>query len=184
MGSENIGKKIINYRTSKGMSIRTFSEMTGLSPSMLSQLERGIGNPTLSALKSISQVLGISLSDMFIEETDNKDLILRKDMRKKIFDPNDKHILYDMLTQGYSRTNVEMILLSLKGNSETFGGFSKHEGEEIGYITKGEVDIIFENEVFTLYEGDTVRILPTRKHKFKNNTESDVEILFVKSKML
>lgn len=182
MGKVSIGKKIIEYRKSKGLTIRDFSEITGLSTSLLSQLERDIANPTLSVLESISDALQMPLSSLFAEEIDNKSLILRKGDRKQIFNPDKKHVIYDILTPSPLKSNVELLLMNLKDNSETYGGFSEHEGEEIAFVLEGETYIVFENEEFLLQEGDTARILPNRKHKFKNSTDKDVKVLFIKSK--
>ena len=179
-----IGKKIIEYRRVKGLTIRDFSDETGLSTSLLSQLERDIGNPTLSALKAIATALDIPLFSLFIEEIDNESLILRKEDRRKIYDPDKNHILYDILTPSPLKSNVELLLMNLKAHSETYGGFSKHEGEEIAYILEGEAYIIFENEKFLLFEEDTIRILPSKKHKFENVTNVDVKVLFIKSKQI
>ena len=45
-----IGKKITAYRRKHSLTIRQLAEETGLSSALLSQLERGMGNPTLYAL--------------------------------------------------------------------------------------------------------------------------------------
>lgn len=182
MGDIRIGKKIIEYRRAKGLTIRDFSELTGLSTSLLSQLERDMGNPSLSALKAIASALDIPLFSLFIEEIDNESLILRKEERKKIYDPDEKHILYDILTPSPLKSNMELLVMNLKAHSETYGGFSKHEGEEIAYVLEGETYIMFENEEFLLFEGDTVRILPNKGHRFRNDTDKDVRVLFIKSK--
>ncbi len=183
MGHINLGKKITEFRRVKDLTIREFSEITGLSASLLSQLERNIGNPTLSALQAIAAALNIPLSELLTEEVENADLILRKENRKKIFDPDAKHVLYDMLTQSASNSPVELLLMHLKSDSETYGGFSEHDGEEIAYVLKGDLLILFEHEQFDITEGDTVRILPARKHMFKNMGPIDAEVLFIKSKL-
>lgn len=181
MGDIRIGKKIIEYRRANALTIRDFSELTGLSTSLISQLERDLANPTLSALKSIASALKIPLFSLFVEELDNETLILRKEDRKKIFNPNEDHVLYDVLTPSPLKSNVELLLMNLKPHSETFGGFSKHEGEEIAFILEGETYIMFEDEEFLLSEGDTARILPNRKHKFRNTMDKDIKVLFIKS---
>ena len=42
--------------------------------------------------------------------------------------------------------------------------------------------IVFEDESFDLHQGDTVRILPSRKHKLRNAGEKRVRVLFIKSR--
>ena len=58
----------------------------------------------------------------------------------------------------------------------------QHFEEEIAYVAQGEAVILFEDEEFVLSEGDTVRILPSRKHKFRNPGVIPLKVLFIKSK--
>lgn len=182
MENIKVGNKISEYRRIHNLTIKEFSQITGLSSALLSQLERGLGNPSLSALESIASALGISLSLLFEDEVTNESLILRKEDRKTIYNPDHKHVLYDVLTPSPLNSNVELLLMNLSANSITYGDYSTHVEEELAYILEGNVNILFEEERFLLREEDTIRILPNRKHKFQNNTDKDIKVLFIKSK--
>ena len=182
MENLKIGHKIQEYRRIHNITIKEFAEITNLSAGLISQLERGMGNPSLSALKSIASALKISLSSLFEEEISNESLILRREDRNTIYNPDQKHILYDVLTPSPLNSSVELLLMKLKQNSTTFGDFSTHVEEELAFVLEGEVSIVFENEEFLLREGDTIRILPNRGHKFRNDKDIDVKVLFIKSK--
>lgn len=54
-----------------------------------------------------------------------------------------------------------------------------HEKEEFAIVMKGTVWVIIDNEEYELYEGDTVRLLPRMKHKFRNDTNEAVEVLYI-----
>jgi transcriptional regulator with XRE-family HTH domain len=56
-----IGKAIKLSRSSKGMTLNSLSEKTGLSPSYLSMLESEKRKPTLEALEKISNSLSLPL---------------------------------------------------------------------------------------------------------------------------
>lgn len=183
MENLKIGKKISEYRRVNNLTIKEFSELTNLSSALLSQLERGMGNPSLSALQSISSALNVSLSSLFEEDVTNESLILRREDRKTIYNPDQKHVLYDVLTPSPINSSVELLLMNLSENSNTYGNYSTHIEEELAFILEGEVYIIFnDEEEFLLREGDTIRILPNREHKFRNSTDKDVKVLFIKSK--
>ena len=182
MESLRIGSKIQEYRKLHNLTIKEFSEKTSLSSGLISQLERGMGNPSLSALKSIAQVLNVSLSSLVEEEVSNESLILRREDRSTIYNPDQKHLLYDVLTPSPIKSNVELLLMKLSSKSITYGNFSKHVEEELAFVLEGEVSIIFEKEEFLLREGDTIRILPNRGHKFRNDMDEDIKVLFIKSK--
>ena len=74
-------------------------------------------------------------------------------------------------------------MMVLGPNRETNHGFSQHFEEEIAYLVEGEATIVFEDEEFPLHQGDTVRILPSRKHKLRNDMPQKVKVLFIKSKV-
>ncbi len=181
METLKIGKKINEYRRINNLTIKEFSKITNLSSALLSQLERGMGNPSLSALQSIASALDITLPSLFEAEVSNESLILRKEDRKTIYNPDQKHVMYDILTPSPLNSNVELLLMNLSANSKTYGDYTSHLEEELAYILKGEVYILFKDEEFLLREGDTIRIMPNREHKFQNHTLNDVKVLFIKS---
>ncbi len=179
-----LGEKIIEFRRKNSFTIKDFSRLTGLSPALISNIERNVANPSLSALQAIARALGVTLSTLFIEEIDNQSLILRKEDRIPHVKPNEKHVVYDLLTPNILNSNIEMLLVTLKPHSETYGGFTQHGSEEeIAYVVEGETYIIFEEEEFLLKKEDTIRILPNRKHKFRNATDEEIKILFIKSRV-
>lgn len=184
MHNSRIGRKIAEFRQENNLTIKEFSVLSGISTALISQLERGIGNPSLSILKIIAETLGTSLSSLFVEDIDNTSLIRRKSEQEKIHDPNEKNAVYYVLTPGPLQSNVELLMMILKPHSESnTTGFSQHFEEEIAYIVEGEAVMVFENEEFRLTREDTIRILPSRKHKLKNTTEQPVKVLFIKSKV-
>lgn len=90
MIENRIGRRIHHYRKENSLTIREFAELSGISTALVSQLERGIGNPSLSVLKLICKTLGIPLSALFIEEIDNASLIRRRAEHERIHNPNEK----------------------------------------------------------------------------------------------
>lgn len=183
MTENRIGKKINQFRKEKKLTIKEFSDLSGISTALVSQLERGIGNPTLSVLRQVCRTLEISMSSLFFEEIDNASLICRSSERERIHNPNEKNSVYYNLTPGLLKSNVGLLLMSLNPHSETNEGFSQHFEEEIAYLVEGNATIVFEDEAFELRQGDTVRILPSRKHKLRNDTAKPVQVMFIKSKV-
>ena len=58
--SHNVAVNLKRIRTSKGMSLDVLSEQTGVSKSMLAQIEKGTANPSLGVLGKITSGLRIS----------------------------------------------------------------------------------------------------------------------------
>ena len=64
-------------------------------------------------------------------------------------------------------------------------GFSQKFGipRQSGLSDALKATIVFEDEEFPLHQGDAVRILPSRKHKLRNDMPQKVKVLFIKSKV-
>ncbi len=182
METWQIGKQIRKYRQEHGLSIRQFAEKSGVSSALVSQIENNQANPSLSILNAISKSIETPLYMLFAEDISNASCIMRRENRKTRFYDNSHHILMDVLTPSLIETKSDLFLMYLKAGAETANGFVEHDVEEIAYVLNGDIELVFENESFVLHEGDTVRILPKRKHLFRNHTKTVTKVLFVKSK--
>lgn len=183
MKNTRIGEKIAEYRRKNGLTLRDFAKQTNLSTALLSQLERNIGNPTLSILSTLAEAMGISVSELVEQKVENAEMILRKEQRKTIV-MYQGQTMYDVLACDTCHANLELLLMTLEGKSWTSNGYTQHtQEEEVAYVLLGEVTIDLEGETFVLGEEDTIRILPGRKHKLYNHTDTEVKVLFVKCRV-
>jgi transcriptional regulator with XRE-family HTH domain len=178
----NIGRKIQVYRQATRQTIRDLAEKTGLSTAIISQLERNIGNPSLSVLTAIAGAIGMNVSELLTEELDGNSLILKKKDRLQTYNPDDRYIFYNLLTPGSMNADITMTLVHCEPHAETYGGeFHAHATEEVVYVLTGSVIIAFESAQFEIAEGDTVRIPPNYKHRYINESDEIVELLTIKA---
>lgn len=63
--SESLGMRIRQIRLRQSMTIAELADMTGLTASTISQVERAIISPSISTLKKIGNAMGIPLSYLF-----------------------------------------------------------------------------------------------------------------------
>ena len=67
----NVGERIIELRTAKGLTTNKLANLAGVSQSHLREIELGKRNPTVETLSFFCDALGLSLSDFF-NENDGK----------------------------------------------------------------------------------------------------------------
>ncbi len=180
MADSYIGKKIAELRKKRNLSIRELAEKAGVTSSLLSQIERGLANPSLNTLKIIAKVLDEPMFSFFIPAVVTEDLVLRENKRKRIVLPENQKLEYQLLSPDLSG-NIEMILLKLPPHHNSSEEPVKHKGEEIVYVIEGELSLYIDNKTITLNNGDSVKILPYMKHQFKNRTDRDAVIIFAVS---
>jgi transcriptional regulator with XRE-family HTH domain len=63
----HIGERIRTERARRGISLRGLARSVGLSPSLISQIETGKCQPSVSTLYAITTALGVSVQDVFRE---------------------------------------------------------------------------------------------------------------------
>lgn len=181
----SFGKKILNYRRAHHITIQELAQRTNLSTAIISQLERGIGNPTFKVLSDLARELGLTLSELLQEEICNEDLILRKENRKvAYFGSQHQQTTSNLLVESPLHTSLDMLMLTIMPHSESSDGFMSHLEEESLYVVDGEVFIVFaEDEEYLLRGGDSIRILPGRQHQLRNDSDTVVVCINMKCKV-
>ncbi|MEG2787796.1 MAG: helix-turn-helix domain-containing protein [Romboutsia sp.] len=177
MSDVNIGEKIIEYRNQRQMTIKEVAEIAGVTPSLLSQIERGISNPSINTLKLISKALDVPLFCFFKENKNGEELVIRKDKRIKLTFPENNNLMYEMLSPS-SNGDIQLMSMDLTPNTATSEDLMNHVGEEVAIVLEGKVDLQLENEVITLNQGDSVKLLPHMNHRWINTYEETSKIIF------
>ena len=64
-----IGLRIRGARIARSMTLQALADVSGLSPSMLSLVERGRASPSIGSLIVIASALGVAMSDLIVEDS-------------------------------------------------------------------------------------------------------------------
>lgn len=173
----NIGQKIMEFRKDKNLTIKDLAAQTALTSSLLSQIERGLANPSINSLKIISKTLEVPLFLFFMQEPDLSTLVVRKDERKKIEFPDSKSITYELLSPNFEG-QIEFANMIIMSGGHSSKNQMEHDGEEVALVTKGNVNLYIGKEILTLSQGDSVKIPPKTMHKWLNPFIENAEVIF------
>lgn len=179
MNDINIGKKISSIRKAKDWTIKELSERASVTPSMLSQLERGLANPSINTLKAIASALEVQLFTFFIEDEPKDNLVVKPSDRMQVILPSESQelITYELLSPDLNG-DIEMALMTLSPGSETSKDNFEHTGEEVAYVSNGNVLLYLNDDEIKLYQGDSVKIPPHMLHRWYNPFEEDAIVIF------
>lgn len=172
----NIGKRVQELRLKRGMSIRGLSQCAGMTPSMLSQIERDLVNPSINTLKQIAQALDMPMY-LFFKEDNNRDIVVRRDRQRIIGRPEDRDVVYSLLTPDVSGS-IEFCLMTIPARSGAGSLAQSHSGEEVAYVIEGPVEILVDDVSYTLETGDSIQLMPMSSHKWINHMDSPVKVVF------
>lgn len=169
-----IGQRLKRLRTKNRLTLEELANRSELTKGFLSQVERDLTSPSITTLNDIVEALGMTLGEFFKDE----------ELSKKVFMEDDYFVLDSDTHQitwvipNAQKNQMEPILLKLpvEGQSQTI---TPHEGEEFGYVLKGRVSLVLEDEVLTLKKGQTFYIDGSQSHYLTNISKSEAQILWV-----
>ncbi len=171
LSSYDLSKKLRQLRLRKKIALVDLGKHTGLSASMLSQLETGKMIPTLPTLARIAMVFDVGL-DYFFDDRRRQKLftVARAQDRLKFPErsdaPNPSYffecLAYSAQGKWLQAYVAEFPKRELDEVREHF-----HEGSELMYILEGQVAVRYQDEDNVLREGDSVYFDSSEPHSYR-----------------
>ena len=109
----NIGQNIKRIRVSKNMSQKELISMINMGAPQFSRIENGKTDPSVNTLERIAKALGVSLSQLFEDDTINLDdssydkTTMEKVMLIESLESDDKQMIYKMLDTFLSKQKLK-----------------------------------------------------------------------------
>ena len=151
---QRLGAQIKARRMELGLSLRDLSATTNLSATFLSNLERGIANPTLDSLRKVSNALNTPILYMASNLRDASPVV-RHDQRRRI-NLSHGHIRYEILTP---TLNKKMVLFEAKVTAEDGNivvGPLVEPTEECLVVLTGRISVCLAGQTSELEPGDSI----------------------------
>ena len=177
-----IGPKIRTLRLNKELGLAQLGAHTGLSPAMLSKIERGLLFPTLPTLLRIALVFGLGLDHFFTESAERPTVaVTRKKERLRLPDragANPPSYVFESLDfpvmdrkmQAYY---AEFPLLSKPSE------LHRHNGAELIYVLRGELAVKVGNDQTVLDAGDAMYFDSETPHAYRRHGRSSCAAIVV-----
>ncbi len=146
-----------------------------MSPGLLSQVERGIGNPSLRSLQKIAKALGLRLGDLLEGGDVERRRLVRHDQRRTL---GVDGLTYELLTPDLNG-QLEVLLTSLPAGFDNERHPFSHQGEECVLLVEGEVQVTIGDDAYLLEPGDAVTYDAAQPHWYRNDREAPARVLGV-----
>ncbi|WP_440274546.1 helix-turn-helix domain-containing protein [Ferdinandcohnia sp. SAFN-114] len=174
--------KIRFLREAQDITVKHLAELVECTPSFISQIERGMANPSINTLKKISSVLGVSLVHFFDEESQVSDkterFITRKNKRKRFKSNIESTDIFLLSPSEIESKQLEMHLMRVEPGGKSDKLYTNN-GEEVGYVLKGHLTVYLGDEKCELEEGDSIHFPGHIPHGWENNTDFESVSLWV-----
>ena len=165
-----IGPKIRTLRANKKLGLVQMGEHTGLSPALLSKIERGNLFPTLPTLLRIAMVFGVGLDHFFVE-SENRRLVAvtrKKDRLRLPSQPAEEAPSYFFESLDFPVTDRRVnIFYAEFPRSAKPSDPHQHAGAEVIYVLSGRLVVSIDGMDVALDEGDAVHFDSSAAHSYR-----------------
>jgi len=167
----DIGQAIRVRRHVRGLTLEALAVGSGVSRAMVSDIERGVKNPTIKVISQIAAALDLSVSDLLEErppEAPQGLSLVRAGERRVLVDPQsgvERHVL----APAFQRHGIEVLWYTIPPGRST-GTFPPHQAgvEEHITVVHGRLHAFLEGREVTLEAGDSLAFRADLTHEFRN----------------
>jgi len=174
-----VSKRLKTFRKSQGYTLRTLSEMSGVSVNTISLIERGKTSPTIATLHKLATALAISLTDFLGEATGKQVIFTKRDQWQQT-----RYGLVFMghMGDGLENQTMSPMLITFEAQADSGPELMTHAGHELAYCLDGRIQYEIDGNQYLLEPGDSLLFEAQIPHRWQNvNGESSQALMIVQS---
>ncbi len=183
LSSYGLGAKLRQLRMRKKIALVDLGKHTGLSASMLSQLENGKLVPTLPTLARIAMVFDVSLDYFFGDKKRRRPFsIVRVEERMKFPDRAGSvkpGFFFECLAFAAQDKGLQAYLAEFPKRAPNEVEEHVHDGSEFLHLLEGSIAIRYQEEEHAIKAGDSVYFDSSEPHSYRGTSKIPARALVV-----
>jgi transcriptional regulator with XRE-family HTH domain len=182
----DIGRRLAAYRAQRGLRVAELAREIGVTPSLISQIERGQSRPSVSTLFALAQALDVPVDAFFREPADSPPAtadgqpppssgperrpaearyVVRRGNRAAI--DIEGGVRWERLTPE-TKAHLDFFELVYGPGAESNPTLYSHPGTEMVLMLTGRLDISVGFETYRLDPGDSMEFPSSLPHRYAN----------------
>lgn len=178
--SERLARRLKDTRKSKGLSLEATAKLSGVSRSMLSQIERGESSPTVATLWSLTRALQVDFAGL-LDEGDAGNTIkeIMRANRTPTIDSQGEGCRIRILSPPDQAGRYEVYEILFQANGALISEPHRQGCVEHMSVLEGALNVVAGDENAELGEGDTIRYAADCHHSIRANGKPAKAVLIV-----
>ncbi|MEA2451508.1 MAG: hypothetical protein QOG04_218 [Actinomycetota bacterium] len=173
----DLGRKVRELREARGLSLKALAEAAGVSESFVSQVERGVANPSVASLRRLAQALDASVGSLF-QGPKTGGRVVRSNERASLVHP--RRGWEDFLITPRDARRLQVILSLIEpGEGSGEEAYSHDSDEECVVVLKGNLEFRVGDEEYLLAEGDSLLFESRIPHWNRNPGPTKAEVMWI-----
>lgn len=173
-----LGEKLKSTRSKMGLSLNEVSARTGVSKTMLSQIERSESMPTIATIWKIANGLKIKLETLLDNSSKLYD-VKSIDDTIAIKNDDDRFIIHSIFP--FSPTSGYEVFYGTFKPGCNYCDPTSHENsttEQI-FVSQGELEMEIKNKSYQLKSGSSISFDSKDPHRYINSSNSDTHVMII-----
>jgi transcriptional regulator with XRE-family HTH domain len=172
----SIGERIRKARLAREMTLQDLADISGVSPSMLSLVERGRVAPSVGSLIVIAEALGVAMSDLVAAQSVQKERIVVRPSDQRVIE-HAKHVVRRLLREDSAR-GVSVAISEFPPNTDSAPIALSHTGYEFGFVLDGRLTVEIEGKSYIVEKGDLISYSSRRSHRIWNHGKRNARAIW------
>lgn len=162
---KNIAINLKRIRKAKNMSLDMLAEQTGVSKSMLGQIERGESNPTVTTIGKIIDGIKVPFEELIQEPRPAVSVISRDLAASRETDEDCRIYAYFPYEEN---RNFEGYSMEIRPGGCYRSSSRGENTEEYITVSAGTLTLRIEGKLYEVHQGDAVRLFADKEHIYMN----------------
>lgn len=178
--SDRLAKRLKETRKSKGLSLEATAKLSGVSRSMLSQIERGESSPTVATLWNLTRALQVDFAGL-LDAGDTASSIkeIMRANRTPTIDSQGEGCQIRILSPPDQAGQLEVYEILFAANGALISQPHRQGCVEHMTVLEGALSVVTGDEAAELGAGDTIRYAADCHHSIRANGLSAKALLIV-----
>lgn len=172
---KEVSEKIKSFRKESDKTLKQLSDLTGLSVSFLSQVERAESSLAITSLNKIAEALNTPITSFFTPQYSEDYKISPEKLEPFTIERSNQEFL--RASSEFSDRKLDNYIIRVHSNDSSEP--SSHQGEEMYYVLEGEIVFYINDKKYMLTKGEVIHFPSTIKHYYINESDKMTKIFCV-----
>ncbi|PLZ02836.1 hypothetical protein CY652_07890 [Burkholderia sp. WAC0059] len=176
----DVGPRVRYLRRLNRLRLKDLAAAAGCSESLLSRIENSVVVPSLTTLHRIAKALSVNVAALMDPKEEAVCTIYGPNDRPRqprVTDGGDGSTA-EILTPFSEHRQLEGLLLEMPAGGPMCGPF-QHDGEEVGYVLSGELELLIEGERHLVPTGYSFFFLSDRVHSYRAAGDENCRVVWI-----
>lgn len=167
--NKNIGENLKKIRKARNLTIDDLSGSANVSKSMISEIERGIRNPSITIVWNLANTLKVPLNYLLKGESTEEPTIYGMKQSDQL---SGEGFSFFPIIDFDSDKKFEIYFCTYQANTVTDKSTHFAGVEEYALVTQGVLTAHIKDQKYAVKEGEVLHFIANQEHYYSNETDS------------